>query len=537
MDLVLRTYRGRAPEIAARLLPNLRMFVEPDVRVQFILDAESGADREYAKCLVASSRSIGHSVHVSYAILTPRLNETIQHGYGRGHGPIPGYDRQNYDTFFIDRHADREVVGVLDSDACLTSFLTRRDVFSADGRIHLHAVRDTDHWEGAWRKVLGLGDAPRVDVMWADLFPIFFWRSTFAAFRNATERRLGMPFLEAFAQFSSTRRSQARDLRPIYSPVNIVASWALANEPHRYLLVPEPSEAHAANLASQASVFGSHKTCGYCEDRAFVALGCCDAFNVSCDRGASRRRDEMRGRMLRLATTAAATAGNDGLASPHEALHRHLKHVRKAVARLKPRQRAAMAAECSRYVSTWKPRREANQRGGICAPPSEATGSTGHSMAACGNGLFLDRARGLIPGDRTSRGPLLACLDSVPFLMGLMALVLAALVMAARLCAYPPPRQWVLRLERLSGQHLGITVSDIEGGGGVRIDHLHEGDCAWRAGLREGDVIVQLDGDSVKGCQDVIERVEAARGLILVTVVRYHRPCGDWFCADAIPGI
>ncbi len=55
----------------------------------------------------------------------------------------------------------------------------------------------------------------------------------------------------------------------------------------------------------------------------------------------------------------------------------------------------------------------------------------------------------------------------------------------------------------LSGGRIGVSVSDLEAadtksGAGVRVDSVNEGSPAEKAGLRNGDVVVEFDGERVR---------------------------------------
>lgn len=56
-----------------------------------------------------------------------------------------------------------------------------------------------------------------------------------------------------------------------------------------------------------------------------------------------------------------------------------------------------------------------------------------------------------------------------------------------------------------SGGQLGIRVSDTESG--VRVDDVSEGSAAEKAGLREGDVIIEFDGERVRSAMQLTRLV------------------------------
>ena len=60
------------------------------------------------------------------------------------------------------------------------------------------------------------------------------------------------------------------------------------------------------------------------------------------------------------------------------------------------------------------------------------------------------------------------------------------------------------------GSQIGVMVSDLEGAGaaGVRIDGVDDGGPAARAGLREGDVVVEFDGERVRSARQLTRLVQ-----------------------------
>ena len=60
------------------------------------------------------------------------------------------------------------------------------------------------------------------------------------------------------------------------------------------------------------------------------------------------------------------------------------------------------------------------------------------------------------------------------------------------------------------GSQIGVMVSDLEGAGtaGVRIDGVDDGSPAAKAGLREGDVVVEFDGERVRSARQLSRLVQ-----------------------------
>ena len=71
------------------------------------------------------------------------------------------------------------------------------------------------------------GTRNNYDIMWTDMFPVFFWRDTFAKARASIAQRLaGGNFDNAYMQFNKRQ----------YSQFNILANWALQHQPEKYTL-------------------------------------------------------------------------------------------------------------------------------------------------------------------------------------------------------------------------------------------------------------------------------------------------------------
>jgi len=75
------------------------------------------------------------------------------------------------------------------------------------------------------------------------------------------------------------------------------------------------------------------------------------------------------------------------------------------------------------------------------------------------------------------------------------------------------PREFAQMRERQSGLYYGIGISIVSIGGDVVVNSLFEGP-AHRAGIRRGDVIAEVNGESANGwtTDDVVERVKGPKG-------------------------
>ena len=82
------------------------------------------------------------------------------------------------------------------------------------------------------------------------------------------------------------------------------------------------------------------------------------------------------------------------------------------------------------------------------------------------------------------------------------------------------------RLE--SGKHAGITLRNVASGPGVRVDAVKRRDAAYRAGVREGDVLIWLNGQPCRGHHEVVELIDKAKGSNSATLnfVLLPRPQG-----------
>ena len=87
----------------------------------------------------------------------------------------------------------------------------------------------------------------------------------------------------------------------------------------------------------------------------------------------------------------------------------------------------------------------------------------------------------------------------------------------------PPSDRRVIRLEG-RGSQLGVTVSDADDPArpGVRIDAVDNGSAAAKAGAKEGDVVVEFDGERVRSARQLTRLVQEtpAGRTVKMTVLR-----------------
>jgi len=79
-----------------------------------------------------------------------------------------------------------------------------------------------------------------------------------------------------------------------------------------------------------------------------------------------------------------------------------------------------------------------------------------------------------------------------------------------------------LKLETASQGFLGVRLQDRYRGSGARVKSLLKGGAAMRDGIKEGDIILSLNGDDVTGFEDVIRRIKqfAPNEQIAIRVIR-----------------
>lgn len=267
-DIVLmtRTYAGDRWRAGNNLLHHLQMFYDlTEYDFTFVLDDESSDDHLWGQCLEDEFPETS----VQFEAL-PDDHETLFHGtsFSQPKYARPGYDRQQWSTFHLDRVAKphHDVIGVIDADAWLISYVTRETIFAPDGRIILRAAKDPSHFH---MDTVALGMPTPYDFMWIDRMPIWFWKSTFQNVRKYIASQWNTSsFDDAFRNFSVSR----------YSQFNIIAHYAVAMEPDKYVLVDH------TDLNGTVSV-----GCNRCWQKD-VKVGCCAVFNVSCDGVDSKTR-------------------------------------------------------------------------------------------------------------------------------------------------------------------------------------------------------------------------------------------------------
>lgn len=235
VELLVRTYKGDEQPLLHNLIPTLEIFVNRrEYRFTVVLDEESAADHALGDRLLAQ----GRCDRVLYEPLPPDWRTLFQGvafppPYNRW-----GYDRQQWSTFYMDVHSERDIVGVVDSDATFYTYLTRKNILSEDGKVILTLFRPTETSPWATARMLtrsedgcayrndkvALREGATYECMMTSRMPIWFWRSTFEACRNHIARRWNTSFDTAFEDFS----------RGPFCAFNILANYAVKYEPERY---------------------------------------------------------------------------------------------------------------------------------------------------------------------------------------------------------------------------------------------------------------------------------------------------------------
>lgn len=106
---------------------------------------------------------------------------------------------------------------------------------------------------------------------------------------------------------------------------------------------------------------------------------------------------------------------------------------------------------------------------------------------------------------------------------GLLAAAMAVAVSGVAAATEGGERQAMTRLDG-RGSQLGVMVSDVDDAArpGVRIDAVHEGSAAAKAGAREGDLVVDFDGERVRSARQLTRLVQESPSgrAVKMTVLR-----------------
>jgi hypothetical protein len=285
VSIMLRTYHK--DQRIMGLLRDLERFVNPDkYAFVVVLDEDSSEDHVYGEKLSV----IFPGAAVRYRSLPPNCSAMPCEGFfhatafaGDNYGRA-GYDRQQWDTFHLDEHSSSDIVGVVDSDACIFTYMMDESILSQENRIYLRALdlkpltykndlvalqlstkefcEETKIWP---HQPNCPDDHPDDDFsynfMYTDAMPIWFWRDTLPLCRAFIAKRWNSTFAHAFVEFS----------RLSFSQFNILANCALFLQPDKYQLVIPSSAEGVVTVGSNRCRPGD------------TEIGCCRSFDVGCD--------------------------------------------------------------------------------------------------------------------------------------------------------------------------------------------------------------------------------------------------------------
>jgi len=140
IEILCRAYHGDERKLFSNLLATANVFVDRRAfRLTLVLDDESAQDHALGDRILKEKlvdRVLYEALPDNWTSLFKGI--AFPPPYNR-----PGYDRQQWSTFHMDRYSDADIIGVVDSDATFFSYLTPENVTDAEGRIKLHVVRPT----------------------------------------------------------------------------------------------------------------------------------------------------------------------------------------------------------------------------------------------------------------------------------------------------------------------------------------------------------------------------------------------------------
>ena len=183
-----------------------------------------------------------------------------------------GYTRQLYDTFFFDEWlppdaTPEDLLGVIDADTLFAApVLPALYVTNGSLTIVSHA---RDMYKGN-KHLLGVPSTAN-DVMSVDAMPIVFFVGTLAHLRTVVGGRAGGTFADAWVRVKRLANEAAPGNlnERIISPVNAIASFALAHEPQRYTV------SHPGATSRVVPLVGSNRA-----PKRMVWLGCCRTYGL-----------------------------------------------------------------------------------------------------------------------------------------------------------------------------------------------------------------------------------------------------------------
>lgn len=207
MEIMLVTYTGSRDALFRLLIPGLHRFLNPlNFTVTAVLDDESPKEHQFGSEL----EQLGLKVRYNEANLEAlKTRPFVKYGNQSGDRYASmGYTRQSYTTWFFDQYSDSEIIGIIDSDVSITSYMLPSSLISGK-QIILHGVWDggtylNDYVALGLNRTNANGTINRLfDLMITNYMPQFLYRSTYINARKFVMKTLGVQtFTEAWKIFA-----------------------------------------------------------------------------------------------------------------------------------------------------------------------------------------------------------------------------------------------------------------------------------------------------------------------------------------------
>ena len=169
----------------------------------------------------------------------------------------PGYNRQLWSSFLIDKHTEDPIIAWMDTDAAFVSPVTQSTIFK-EGRLRVFGEASCQYkwgWVESWAQSVerALGLPMIADFM--IYFPVYVHRDTITRCREFILKRFNTTnFEEAFKRFYHTDTGYI-------SPVSVILSYAWYCEKNRYdwnIKVNCDLETYNLRLPAQHEIQPSH---------------------------------------------------------------------------------------------------------------------------------------------------------------------------------------------------------------------------------------------------------------------------------------
>ena len=149
-DILVRSYSGDKEVIFNMLLSTYQLFhLNLNFNLSVILDDEAKKDHELGNMLETLDETkwpnLKDNISVYYEKLPDDWKELFQIAFKETNVPKYtrwGYDRQQWSTFYFDKYSKSEVIGCVDSDVTLKSFIRHEDIFF-ENKIKLFVCQPT----------------------------------------------------------------------------------------------------------------------------------------------------------------------------------------------------------------------------------------------------------------------------------------------------------------------------------------------------------------------------------------------------------